>query len=54
MKYFAVFNGIGILLFPASILLKNGLAGPALHDSQQRPTVYPSSSGVGRVCDGAE
>ena len=25
--------------FPASILRENGLAGPALHDSQQRSTV---------------
>ena len=32
--------------FPASILRKNGLAGPALHDSQQRSTVIHLLLGV--------
>ena len=36
------------------MLRKNGLAGPALHDSQQRSTVIYLLLGGGRVCDGAE
>ena len=34
----------------------NGLAGPALHDSQQRSTVIHLllGGGDGRMCDGAE
>ena len=39
------------------ILRDNGLAGPALHDSQQRSTVIHLLLGVGgggRGCDGAE
>ena len=43
--------------FPASILRENGLAGPALRNSQQTLRLsicFWVVGGGGRVCDGAE